>query len=96
MPTDAKSVNQRPFAGYSWKSGQIPGIKIDPEDVLPGDLFIFRELEKKQVSYALYLGAEEVFWMDNRIKVSDLSEWEAFLRNSKDKQVELETRSIFS
>ena len=84
------------IAGYSWKSGEIPGRKIDPERVLPGDLFIFRGLGKKQVKYALYLGAEEVFWMDNKIKVSDLSEWEAFLRNSKDKQVDLETWSIFS
>ncbi|RAI89348.1 SH3 domain-containing protein [Algoriphagus yeomjeoni] len=84
------------IAGYSWKSGKIPGRKIDPEHVLPGDLFIFKELEKKQVNYALYLGAEEVFWMDNRIKVSDLSEWEAHLRSSKDKQVELETRSIIN
>ncbi|REG81265.1 hypothetical protein [Algoriphagus antarcticus] len=84
------------IAGYSWKSGKIPGRKIDPELVLPGDLFIFRELEKKQVNYALYLGSEEVFWMDNRIKVSDMSEWETFLRSRKDKQVELETRSILS
>jgi len=63
---------------------------------LPGDLFIFRELEKKQVKYALYLGAEEVLCMDNRMKVSDLSEWESFLPSSRDKQVELETRSILS
>jgi len=84
------------IAGYSWKSGEIPGRKIDPELVLPGDLFIFRELEKKQVKYALYLGAEEVLCMDNRMKVSDLSEWESFLPSSRDKQVELETRSILS
>mgnify|MGYP003655640783 FL=1 len=84
------------IAGYSLTSGKIPGRKIDPELVLPGDLFIFRELERKQFQYALYLGAEEVFWMDNRIKVSDLSEWEDFLRSNKDKQVELETRSILS
>ncbi|MDR7132547.1 hypothetical protein J2X69_004920 [Algoriphagus sp. 4150] len=84
------------IAGYSWKSGEIPGRKIEPELILPGDLFIFRELEKKQVNYALYLGAEEVFWMDNRIKVTDLCEWEAFLRSSRDKQVELETRTIIS
>ncbi len=82
------------IAGYSWKSGQVPGRKIDPELVLPGDLFIFRDLKKNQFNYALYLGAEEVFWMDNRIKVSDLSEWEASLRSGKDKQMELETRSI--
>lgn len=84
------------IAGYSWKSGEIPGRKIDPELVLPGDLFIFRELEKNHVKYALYLGAEEVLWMDNRMKVSDLSEWESFLPSRRHKQVELETRSILS
>lgn len=84
------------IAGYSWKSGQIPGKLIDPELVLPGDLYVFKEVEKKQINFALYLGADEVLWMDHRIKVSDLSEWEAYLRNHKDILIELETRSLLS
>ncbi|MEP1085663.1 hypothetical protein [Algoriphagus sp.] len=84
------------IAGYSWLSGQLPGRKIDPELVLPGDLMVFKELGKKHTKYALYLGAEEVMWMDNRIRVSDLSEWEYLIWSSKDDQVEVETRSIIS
>lgn len=84
------------IAGYSVPAGKIPGIKIEPELALPGDLFIFKQLEAQQIKYALYLGAEEVLWMDNKIKVSDLGEWESFLRRSTDKQVEMETRSILN
>ncbi|PZX53458.1 hypothetical protein LV84_03182 [Algoriphagus ratkowskyi] len=84
------------IAGYSWKSGDILGRKIDSELILPGDLFIFKELERKHVKYALYLGAEEVLWMDNRLRVSYLSEWETIIWNSKDNHAELETRSIIN
>jgi hypothetical protein len=82
------------IAGYSWLSGKIPGKSVQPEDALPGDLFIFRDLEKQESHFGLFLGAENILWMDNRMKVSDLDEWEDFLRNNTGKQVVFDTRLI--
>lgn len=82
------------IAGYHWISGKIPGKSVEPEAVVPGDLFIFRELEKQETHFGLYLGAEEVLWMDNKMKVSDLTEWEDFLRNNSGEQVVFDARSI--
>ncbi len=82
------------IAGYSWKAGKIPGKNVEPEFTLPGDLLIFKETVSPELKFALYLGAEEVLWMDGRMKVSDLDEWVGTFRNNKDKQAVLETRSI--
>jgi gamma-D-glutamyl-L-lysine dipeptidyl-peptidase len=82
------------IAGYSWVSGKIPGKSIEPEEVVPGDLFIFRNLEKKESHFGIYIGAEEILWMDNKMKVSDLDEWEEFLRINSNEKVVFDARSI--
>jgi gamma-D-glutamyl-L-lysine dipeptidyl-peptidase len=84
------------IAGYSWISGKIPGKSIDPEHALPGDLFIFRDLEKQESHFGLFLGVDEILWMDNRMKISDLDEWDIFLRNNTQSKVVFDIRSIFS
>jgi hypothetical protein len=82
------------IAGYSWISGKIPGKSVIPEEAVPGDLFVFRDLEKHESHFGLFLGAEEILWMDNKMKVSDLDEWEDFLRNNTGEQVVFDARSI--
>jgi hypothetical protein len=81
------------IAGYSWISGKIPGKSVEPEVALPGDLFIFRNLEKQQSRFGLLLGSEELLWLDHRMKVSDRDEWEAFLRPTS-KEVIFDIRRI--
>lgn len=82
------------IGGYSWKSGKIPGKSITPEEAMPGDLFIFRDLEKQESHFGLFLGAEEILWMDNRMRVSDIDEWEDFLRNNTGEQIVFDARSV--
>ena len=61
---------------------------------MPGDLFIFHDEKTAKDSFAIYLGMEEVLWMDSRIKVSDLDEWQVFLKNNQSHQVVLEARTV--
>lgn len=82
------------IGGYVWKSGKIPGKSITPEEAMPGDLFIFRDLEKQESHFGFFLGSEEILWMDNRMKVSDIDEWEEFLRNNTGEQVVFDARSV--
>lgn len=82
------------IGGYTWLSGKIPGKSVTPEEILPSDLLVFRDLEKQKTSFGLYLGAEEILWMDHRMKVSDITEWEDYLRNNSSEQVVLDARSI--
>jgi len=82
------------MAGYSLNSQKIPGRTIDMEEILPGDLLIFKLLETNESYYAFFLGEEEVLWMDNRMRVTDLDEWAKFIRNNMGLQAVLETRSI--
>ena len=82
------------IAGYTWKSGRIPGKSVPPEEAHPGDLFVFRDLQKQESHFGLFLGTEEILWMDNRMRVSDLGEWEDFLGNITDQQVVFDTRSV--
>lgn len=84
------------IGGYSWKAKRITGRKIESELALPGDLLIFKSLDKNRSYFALYLGAEEVLWMDNRIRISDINEWETCLLTEKEIEMELEGRSIIS
>ncbi len=84
------------IGGYSWISGKIPGKSISSESALPGDLFIFRDLEKQESQFGFYLGAEEMLWMDNRMKITDLVDWEEFFKNSSAKQVVFDVRSLVS
>ncbi len=39
--------------------------------------------------YALYLGAKQVFWMDHRMQKTDLEEWESFLMEASDTDMEV-------
>jgi gamma-D-glutamyl-L-lysine dipeptidyl-peptidase len=82
------------IAGYAWKSGRIPGKSVPPEEAQPGDLFVFRDLEKQESHFGLFLGTEEILWMDNRMRVSDLGEWEDFLGNITEQEVVFDTRSV--
>lgn len=82
------------IAGYSWVSGKTPGKSVSPEEAVPGDLFVFRDLEKKESHFGLFLGTEEILWMDNKMKVSDVDEWEDFLRNNTGEQVVFDAKSI--
>jgi hypothetical protein len=82
------------IAGYSWRSGKIPGKSVTPEEALPGDLFIFRDLEKQKKHFGLFLGSEEILWLDHRMKVSDVDEWEDFFRNNTGEQVVFDTRVL--
>lgn len=82
------------IAGYTWKSGRIPGKSVPPEEAQPGDLFVFRDLEKQESHFGLFLGTEEILWMDNRMRVSDLGEWEDFLGNITEQEVVFDTRSV--
>ncbi len=82
------------IAGYAWKAGKLPGKMIAAEEVLPGDIMILTESKKDEPRYAIYLGAEEVLWMDNKMRVSDFDEWLTFAKNIPGKQLVLESRSI--
>lgn len=82
------------ISGYSWTSAYLPGRIIPFNHAMPGDLFIHNNEKSRHDSFAIYLGMEEVLWMDNRMKVSDLGEWQAFLRNNRNEQVVLEARSV--
>lgn len=81
-------------AGYGWSFDKMQGKMIDLDQVIPGDLFIFRDLETNDSQISMYLGAEEVLWMDGKMKISDLDEWESIqIRNSSINYV-LEGHSI--
>jgi hypothetical protein len=43
----------------------------------------------EQNYYALYLGAEQVFWMDHRMQKTDLEDWEDFLMDASDTELEV-------
>jgi gamma-D-glutamyl-L-lysine dipeptidyl-peptidase len=82
------------IAGYNWNTNKSPGKIVAAEEVLPGDVMIVTESEEEKKHYALYLGAEEVLWMDNRMRVSDFDEWLAFTKNIPGKQIVLESRNL--
>jgi hypothetical protein len=82
------------IAGFSWVSGKIPGKSIQPEEVEPGDLMVFRDLKEQLTHFGLYVGEEDILWMDNRMKVSDISDWENFLINNSGEHVVFESRSL--
>jgi len=77
------------MGGYSWPTGKLPGRLITPEEVEPGDLMVAWDGVEEQSYYALYLGAEQVFWMDHRMQKTDLEDWEDFLMDSTPTEVEL-------
>lgn len=82
------------IAGFGWKSGKLPGKSIPEDQALPGDLFIFRDLEKQETQFGFFLGAEEILWMENRIKISEIEDWREFFENSASKNHVFDVRSI--
>ena len=88
---DASHVFPLIFAmgGYAWPTGKLPGKVIPPEEVEPGDLMVAWDAEVGQSYYALYLGAEQVFWMDHRMQKTDLEDWEDFLMDASDTELEV-------
>lgn len=82
------------IAGYKLNSQKNPGRTINPEDILPGDLLIFKRLESYESYYAFSMGARQLLWMDNWMRVTDFEEWRDFVKNNTDEQVVLEARSI--
>ncbi|MDF2157187.1 hypothetical protein [Algoriphagus sp. CAU 1675] len=82
------------IAGYNWNASHLPGRLIPFNHAMPGDLFTCHHGESGEDSFAIYLGLEDVLWMDNKMKVSDLDEWQAFLKNNRHGEVVLETRSV--
>ena len=93
---DATHVFPLIFAmgGYSWPNGKLPGKVIHPEEVEPGDLMVAWDAELGQSHYALYLGAEQVFWMDHRVQKTDLEDWEEFLMDCTNTEVEVKMYKI--
>ena len=93
---DASHVFPLIFAmgGYSWPNGKLPGKAIHPEEVEPGDLMVAWDAELGQSHYALYLGAEQVFWMDHRMQKTDLEDWEEFLMDCTNTEVEVKMYKI--
>lgn len=83
-------------AGYHWTLEKMQGKMIDPDQVIPGDLFIFKDLDGKISHVSMYLGAEEVLWMDGKMRISDIDEWETIQKNNSSKQYVLEGHSIIS
>ncbi len=82
------------MGGYSWPNGKLPGKVIHPEEVEPGDLMVAWDAELGQSHYALYLGAEQVFWMDHRVQKTDLEDWEEFLMDCTNTEVEVKMYKI--
>ncbi|EAZ79146.1 hypothetical protein ALPR1_17493 [Algoriphagus machipongonensis] len=83
-------------AGYGWKDQRLPGKMIPSSNIIPGDLLIFKDLESKITHMSMYLGAEEVMWMDEKMKISDIDEWESIQKTNAGSRFEVEGRSILS
>jgi hypothetical protein len=82
------------IGGFTWKADQLPGKMVSAEEVLPGDIMILTESNVDFQRFAIYLGADKVLWMDNRIRVSNVEEWLSLTRNIPGKQLVLESYNI--
>lgn len=83
------------MAGYAWPADRLPGRAIAPEAALPGDLMVVKvEAVPSVAHFGLYLGAEELLWMDHRMQVTDIRDWEDFLRNNFKEELVFETYSL--
>ncbi len=83
-------------AGYHWTLDKMQGKMIDLEEIIPGDLLIFRDLESNFTQVSLYIGADEVLWMEGKMRISDIDEWERNQKNNSNKQYVLKGHSIIS
>lgn len=82
------------IGGYHLSPGKLPGVQIAPEELEAGDLLVARDPYEQQDHYALYLGSEQVFWMDHRMQTTDLDDWEDFLRESTENELEISMHSV--
>lgn len=82
------------IAGYDLNSKKNPGRTIEEEEILPGDLLIFKTLETNESYFALFIREEEVLWMDNRMRMTNLDEWTSFIKNNTTGQLVLKTIKI--
>lgn len=79
------------IAGYLWKSEKLSEKLVAAEEMMPGDVMILTESDSAKKRIALYLGTEEILWMDHRMRVTDFQEWFKFSKNIPSKQVVLKT-----
>lgn len=82
--------------GFTWKADQLPGKMVSAEEFLLGDIIILTESNVDFRRFAIYLGAEEVLWVDNRIRISNVEEWLSLTRNIPGKQLVLKTCNILN
>ena len=84
------------MAGYAWPTGKLPGRPIEPEEIAPGDILVGRDEVQDHTYFALYLGAEQVFWMDHRMQSGDLDDWEEFLSENTPIEVEISMHRLLN
>ncbi|MHA7130805.1 hypothetical protein [Algoriphagus namhaensis] len=82
------------IGGYAIAMDKIPGAKVDPESILPGDLLLLKGFDGQVQSVSIYLGADEVLWMQNKVMVSDSYEWERIVTNNFAQEAVCEAKSI--
>ena len=83
------------MAGYTWPADHLPGLRISPEAAVPGDLMVVKVGAVPLVAhFGLYLGAEELLWMDHRMQVTDMRDWEDFLDDRFGEAAVFETYAI--
>ena len=95
---DASHVFPLIFAmgGYAWPLGKTPGHSISPEEVAPGDILVGRDEVQDHTYCALYLGAEQVFWMNHRMQSGDLDDWEEFLSEDTSSEVKISMHRLLN
>ncbi|MDN3202886.1 hypothetical protein [Algoriphagus sediminis] len=82
------------ISGYKLRMSKHMGELIEEEEVMPGDFLSLLDTSSNPLGLALYLGAEQVLWMDNKVKVTDTFDWERQATNNYAEEAVCETRSI--
>ncbi|MFC3880385.1 hypothetical protein ACFOSV_09375 [Algoriphagus namhaensis] len=80
--------------GYSFDHSKIPGKIIEGDEALPGDFHLVKDSNGERLGLALYLGADEVLWINNKVMVSDCYEWERLVTNNYAEDAVWETKSF--
>ncbi|NDE60771.1 MAG: SH3 domain-containing protein [Cyclobacteriaceae bacterium] len=84
------------MGGYSWVSGKLPGKQIEPEEMLPGDVLVASDPLSKKSFLGLFLGADELLWMDHRVGITDLYHWESHIKKSSGAQLEIDMYTLLA
>ncbi len=82
------------IGGCSISMDPLPGRIIEEERAMPGDILVLKNTSNRVLGISLYLGADEVLWLHNKVKVTDTLEWERILTNNYAEEAVCETRSI--